>query len=235
MKQKFWRGGPVKLRGGERKILKVLKTGKKSFSELKEETGLSASVLSDYLKRLQKLEKIARDIDSRKYYLLEEGRIDAISPMPWYCSPTPYTELIFCLNSPLFPEFEESKGNPWYETGLLVDLRFLGKPGSLKRAYKRAFRKIDEKVLQSILKTMEEEGLLPTKAKEKGFNWEEIAPEEWENAFKTLFGECKEAVCIITLHLDGLLPWLRVPGARKLMQELFENITDEEDQEECVI
>lgn len=57
------------LRPGEIKILKSLQQGDKSFSDLKEETHLADSILSKYLKGLQKVGLIARDIDTRKYQI----------------------------------------------------------------------------------------------------------------------------------------------------------------------
>lgn len=77
---------------GEIQILKTLKremekergiyvAGKKlleglSFTDLKEQTGLSSSVLSAYLKNLQKVKAIERDIDTRRYILTEDvGKI----------------------------------------------------------------------------------------------------------------------------------------------------------------
>ncbi|RLG90872.1 MAG: hypothetical protein DRO36_05350 [Candidatus Hecatellales archaeon] len=44
-----------------------------SFTELLKETGLSRSVLSGYLKNLQKLGLIRRNIDTRRYYLVREN------------------------------------------------------------------------------------------------------------------------------------------------------------------
>jgi len=65
---------------GELKILEALQYGErenpiyKSFTELRDETRLSNPVLSDYLKRLQKLGRIKRDIDSRKYFIQVAGK-----------------------------------------------------------------------------------------------------------------------------------------------------------------
>lgn len=67
------------LRPGERKILEKLKEWSKrekglSFTKIEEKTSLSRSVLSDYLKQLQKSFMIKRDIDSRKYMILKPGQ-----------------------------------------------------------------------------------------------------------------------------------------------------------------
>lgn len=55
------------LRPGEKKILKALLEGPKSYTQLHNETKLQYNILSEYLKRLQKLSLVTRDIDSRKY------------------------------------------------------------------------------------------------------------------------------------------------------------------------
>lgn len=57
----------ARLRPGEYRILMVLRKGLRSFSELKGETMLPGSVLSEYLKRLQEIGLIERDIRTRKY------------------------------------------------------------------------------------------------------------------------------------------------------------------------
>ncbi|MBT0159097.1 hypothetical protein G4O51_03845 [Candidatus Bathyarchaeota archaeon A05DMB-2] len=60
---------PRKLRQGEIKILKALELGAKTNKEIGKETGFSnqPTLLSAYLKNLQKLGLITRDIDTRKY------------------------------------------------------------------------------------------------------------------------------------------------------------------------
>jgi hypothetical protein len=55
------------LRPGEIKILKALQTEPRNFKALKEITGLQQNVLSTYLKRLQKIKVVTKDVDSRKY------------------------------------------------------------------------------------------------------------------------------------------------------------------------
>jgi len=62
-----------KLRPGEKQILKVLETEELSFEEIKKRTGLSRPVISDYLKGLWKKDLIVRDIDTRKYRIIEKG------------------------------------------------------------------------------------------------------------------------------------------------------------------
>lgn len=59
----------MNLRPGEIKILKALSKGEKSYSELKEETKLNFTFLSNYLKNLQIQNLIERDIQNRKYKL----------------------------------------------------------------------------------------------------------------------------------------------------------------------
>jgi len=58
---------------GEKKLLYALIDGPKSFTELKNDTMLPGSVLSDYLKRLQDKDLIARDFRTRKYEIKECG------------------------------------------------------------------------------------------------------------------------------------------------------------------
>jgi DNA-binding IclR family transcriptional regulator len=58
------------LRPGEIKILKALREGPKSFSELH---GLNTNVLSEYLKSLQLSGLIQRDIETRKYLVIDAG------------------------------------------------------------------------------------------------------------------------------------------------------------------
>lgn len=55
------------LRPGEKKILKALLEGPKSYTQLHNETKLQYNILSEYLKRFQKLSLVTRDIDTRKY------------------------------------------------------------------------------------------------------------------------------------------------------------------------
>jgi DNA-binding HxlR family transcriptional regulator len=55
------------VRPGEDKMLTATTGVAKSFGELQKETGLSPRILSTYLKNLQKLELIERNIDNRKY------------------------------------------------------------------------------------------------------------------------------------------------------------------------
>jgi len=62
-----------KLRPGEIKILDSLSKGPKSNKQLGAETGLDESILAKYLKELQKKHFIQRDIDTRKYELLEKS------------------------------------------------------------------------------------------------------------------------------------------------------------------
>jgi DNA-binding HxlR family transcriptional regulator len=65
---------------GQIKILKALETSEtkkrvsKSYTMLKEETGLPDPVLSDYLKKLRKKKLVERDIDTREYYLSIIGK-----------------------------------------------------------------------------------------------------------------------------------------------------------------
>ena len=62
------------LREGEKRTLQALKDGKlQTFNNLKTNTGLSGTSLSDNLKLLQKKELIERDIDSRKYGITRKG------------------------------------------------------------------------------------------------------------------------------------------------------------------
>lgn len=48
-----------------------LKDGEKKFGALRSETSLSPRALSNYLKNLQKLRLVSRDVDSRRYYMKE--------------------------------------------------------------------------------------------------------------------------------------------------------------------
>jgi DNA-binding HxlR family transcriptional regulator len=59
------------LRPGEIKILKVLVKGNMSFDKLASETKLNRTCLSDYLKRLQKIGIIDRNIETRIYQITE--------------------------------------------------------------------------------------------------------------------------------------------------------------------
>ena len=59
---------------GKIKILKALENGRKSYTQLKRDTGLSDPTISEYLKWLWKNDYINRDIDSRKYELLSKGK-----------------------------------------------------------------------------------------------------------------------------------------------------------------
>ncbi len=59
------------LRPGEVKILRALQSKSKAFTTLKEETGLQQNALSNYLKRLQKIRVINKDIDTRFYELCQ--------------------------------------------------------------------------------------------------------------------------------------------------------------------
>jgi predicted transcriptional regulator len=67
----------TRLRPGEIKILKALVKGNKTFEtlafeELASETKLNRTCLSDYLKRLQKIGLLAKDIETRKYHVTED-------------------------------------------------------------------------------------------------------------------------------------------------------------------
>jgi hypothetical protein len=55
------------LRPGEGKILTALLKSEKTNGELQKETGLQSNILIDYLRNLQRLGFVERDIDSRKY------------------------------------------------------------------------------------------------------------------------------------------------------------------------
>ena len=59
------------LRPGELKILTHLKEGEKRFTDLQNETDLSPTILSEYLKVLQKSGLVSRDVDTRKYRMRE--------------------------------------------------------------------------------------------------------------------------------------------------------------------
>lgn len=59
------------LRPGEIKILTCLQDGEKRFKDLRSETRLNPSILSRYLKTLQKLGLINRDVETRKYQSTE--------------------------------------------------------------------------------------------------------------------------------------------------------------------
>lgn len=58
---------------GERKILQALAIGDKPFKELWEKCVKNPSILSSYLKNLQKQGLIVRDIDTRKFKLIGRG------------------------------------------------------------------------------------------------------------------------------------------------------------------
>jgi DNA-binding HxlR family transcriptional regulator len=60
------------LRPGEIKILKALAKGSKSNKQLRAGTKLNKNCLSDYLKRLQKIGLVERDIDTRIYHVTED-------------------------------------------------------------------------------------------------------------------------------------------------------------------
>jgi hypothetical protein len=55
------------LRPGEVKILEALLKDDKTNGELQKETGLQSNILSEYLKNLQRLGLVERNIDTRKY------------------------------------------------------------------------------------------------------------------------------------------------------------------------
>jgi hypothetical protein len=57
----------ILLRPGEKKILEQIKDNPKSFTQLHSETRLDFSILSPYLKNLQKLGLVTRDVDTRLY------------------------------------------------------------------------------------------------------------------------------------------------------------------------
>jgi len=59
------------LRPGEIKILESLTDGEKRFSDLHRDTGLQFNILSQYLKRLQGLGLVERDIETRRYRIKE--------------------------------------------------------------------------------------------------------------------------------------------------------------------
>jgi len=62
------------VRPGERRILKALRKGPLTFSELGEKAEIRNPTLrSRYLKNLQKSGLVGRDIDSRKYYMVAKG------------------------------------------------------------------------------------------------------------------------------------------------------------------
>jgi hypothetical protein len=63
----------AQLAPGEHKILKQLELGDASYGDLKAGTGLADSILSEYLRRLQRVLLISRGPE-RKYRLLAEGR-----------------------------------------------------------------------------------------------------------------------------------------------------------------
>lgn len=67
-----------RLRDGEEKIIRSLITtaslGGLTFTEIRNKTGLSNPVISDYLKTLQKNQYIARSIDTRKYVACQKAR-----------------------------------------------------------------------------------------------------------------------------------------------------------------
>ena len=61
-------------REGEKRTLQALKDGKlQTYNNLKTNTGLSGTSLSENLKLLQKKELIEKDIDSRKYGITRKG------------------------------------------------------------------------------------------------------------------------------------------------------------------
>jgi DNA-binding MarR family transcriptional regulator len=63
-----------KLAPGEDKILDCLRAGPMTFTTLHEKTGLARSILTRYLKQLQKKRMVERTLEERKYCLLNEGR-----------------------------------------------------------------------------------------------------------------------------------------------------------------
>ncbi|KKN35087.1 hypothetical protein LCGC14_0787120 [marine sediment metagenome] len=58
---------------GEKKILITLTRANKTFTQLLKDARLPGSVLSQYLKNLQKKHYIKRDIDTHKYGLTKKG------------------------------------------------------------------------------------------------------------------------------------------------------------------
>ena len=63
----------VFLKPGERKILKALEEGEKRFKDLNKSCIVNPSILSAYLKNLQKQGLITRDIDTRNFSLIVRG------------------------------------------------------------------------------------------------------------------------------------------------------------------
>lgn len=177
-------------------------------------------MLAEYIRNLGAEGYIIRDFKDRKYRLAEKGRFEAVPLHTWRDALPMWRESVFYLNSPIFPKLPESKENPWYETGLSASIHANGDEAPVKEVFRSHFEGLDEGILTALVGLIQEKRLLPVEAYAGASDWESIPDEKWDEVLRTLFGRAGEIVYVEALSLEGLLAWIRVPGAKKWLQEL---------------
>lgn len=206
---------------GEYKILSVLRSGDKSFTVLKSETGLPGSVLSDYLKRLQRDDLIERDFETRMYRIKRGGIVveigRAIESWPGF--------MTFTLAPSEVHVIDEEKGLIGGRIDILnyaatASVHYKGGKDALVELFRRRFGKAPHTLLQEILAMIREKGMLDEGYFTGKRSFEDVSPEKWDDIFKKLFWLSEEVIYVERVRVKPLLRFMRVPRTGEWLNAL---------------
>lgn len=197
---------------GEYKILSSLKSGDKSFTILKSETSLPGSVLSDYLKRLQRDNLIERNFETRKYRIKYPGIVSeiaqAIASWPGY--------MTFTLVPSEVHIVDEEKHLIGGRIEILnyaatASVHYKGKKDDLVELFRKRFRYASHILLGEILTVIKDKGLLDEDHFTGKKSFGQVPSKKWDDIFKKLFGSSEEVVYIERVRVDPLLRFMKDP------------------------
>lgn len=212
---------------GEWKILSALRGGDKSFTMLKSETGLPGSVLSDYLKRLQRDGLIERDFETRRYRIKEAGIVfeigRAIESWPGF--------MTFTLVPSEVHIIDEKKALIGGRIDILnyaatASVHYKGGKDALAELFGRRFGKAPHKLLQGILAMIREKGVLDEGYFAGKKSFQDISPEKWDDIFKKLFWLSEEVIYVERVRVKPLLRFMKTPQTGEWLNALVKKAVE---------